>query len=241
MTPTITIACSVRNRDFILNQYLDHILTIDYPTQQIDIFFLLNDSNDKSESILRTFKEKYKNKYRKITIETYNRNVPEDKRTTEIRDKYIYDHLSVLKNYIITKVKTDKLLFIDSDILVPNSVINNLLNSEKDIVSGLIYNGYIVRPDKPYLFPNIMKLRGNESYEHIVNHYVKNASLNSVSNLMKVDLTGAVIMLDKSVYKKIRYGYHPQGEDAYFCKMAQTQGFEIWCDIGTFCTHVMKI
>ncbi|WP_405169296.1 glycosyltransferase [Paenibacillus sp. FSL H3-0286] len=238
--PVVTIAAPIRNREFILNQYLDHIFKIKYPKKKIELIFLLNDSTDHSEEILRTFKDNHRNKYSRVTIETYNRYVPIDTRSTNIRDKHIYNHLSVLKNYIMFKVKTEKLLFIDSDILVPDSVIKNLLNAEKDIVSGLIYNGYIVDPERPYKYPNIMKLIDKNSYEHITNRSIKEAPYKEQQCLINIDLTGAIWMIDKKVYKKVKFGYHPQGEDAYFCAEAQSLGFEIWCDLGTFCTHVME-
>ncbi|OMD71215.1 glycosyltransferase [Paenibacillus odorifer] len=238
--PLVTIAAPIRNREFILNQYLDHIYNINYPHDKIELLFVLNNSNDHSEEILRSFKDNHSDKYKRITIETYNRNVPPDTRTTDTRNKHIYTHLSILKNYIMFKVKTEKLLFIDSDILVPDSVINNLLNAEKDIVSGLIYNGYIVDPERPYKYPNIMKLIDKNSYEHITNCSIKEAPYKEQQYLINVDLTGAIWMVDKKVYKKVKFGYHPQGEDAYFCAEAQSLGFEIWCDLGTFCTHVME-
>lgn len=238
--PFVTIAAPVRNREFILNQYLNHIYNIEYPRENIELYFVLNDSNDRSESILKQFKILNQAKYRRITIDKYNRNVPIDTRITGTRDKHIYHHLSVLKNYIMHNIKTEKLLFIDSDILVPNSVINNLLNAEKDIISGLIYNGYLVDPESPYKYPNIMRLNERDIYEHISNQHIRNAPNCIGQNLIRVDLTGAVWLLDKKVYKKIKFGYHPQGEDAYFCAMAQKNGFDLWCDIGTFCTHIMK-
>ncbi|QWU14439.1 Anp1 protein [Paenibacillus sophorae] len=238
--PTITLAAPIQNRDFVLNQYLDHIYKIDYPKNRLELLFVLNNSSDHSEEILRIFKKKHNDEYKCITIDTYNRDVPQDTRKTSIRNEYIYQHLSILKNYIMFKVKTEKLMFIDSDILVPDSVINNLLKSKKNIVSGLIYNGYLVDPEQPYKYPNVMRLNEHNCYEHISNSYIRNAPQLKEQQLIKVDLTGAVFMLDKQVYKKIKFGYHPQGEDAYFCAMAQRNGFEIWCDVGTFCTHVME-
>ncbi|MNW59180.1 hypothetical protein D3C74_370850 [compost metagenome] len=140
----------------------------------------------------------------------------------------------------MSKVKTDHLMFIDTDILVQPDIINNLLNHNKDIVSGLIWNGYVVRPEKPYLYPNIMKLNNKGYFEHIVNNQVKNAPLVSSPTLMEVDLTGAVILLSRKVYKSVKYGFHPQGEDAYFCKMAQDKGFELFCDLSVFSNHIMS-
>lgn len=237
---TITIAAACRNREFVIDRYLDHIDNISYPKNHISLYFLINDSKDNTESILRQFKQIHNHEYNSIIIETMNRKIPEDIRSTKIRNEFIYNHLSILKNHIMSKVNTDKLLFIDSDILVPDDIINNLLNANKDIISSLIYNGYLHCPEAPYKFPNIMRLEEDGIYKHIYNYYVKNASTLSDQKLCKVDLTGAVFLLDKKVYKNVKFGYHCQGEDAYFCKMAQDQGFELWCDISTFSNHVMN-
>lgn len=239
---TITIAAPIRNREWILPLYLDRLINLDYPKKLIELFFVINDSTDSTQDILLAFQKKYAHLFRKIRFEIYNRNVPMDNREQKVRTNYTYHHLSKLKNFIMSRVKTDYLLFVDTDILIPSDIINNLLKHNKDIVSGLIWNGYLLSPNKPYLYPNIMKSDGR-AYHHIVNHIVKNADadiFSSASALMKVDLTGAVILLSRKVYKSIKYGFHPQGEDAYFCKMAQDKGFEIFCDLGIFCRHIMS-
>ncbi|MHB0943253.1 glycosyltransferase family protein [Paenibacillus sp. ALE1] len=238
-TETITIASPIRNRAWILPLYLEHIKNIEYPKNKIELLFVVNDSQDESLNILVEFK-KLHHEYKKIQIEKYNRNVPEDKRDLSTRNNYVYTHLSILKNYVMTKARTDRLLFVDSDILVQPDIINNLLKSNKDIISGLIWNGYIANVDKPYLYPNIMKITEQGMYKHIVNSYVKKAPSLSSSFLIGVDLTGAVIMLSRKVYKSVKYGFHSQGEDAYFCKMAQDKGFELFCDLSVFSNHIMS-
>ncbi|KAF6565451.1 glycosyltransferase family 2 protein [Paenibacillus sp. EKM202P] len=240
MNRTVTIAMPVRNREWILDEYLKSLLNLNYPTNLIEFIFVINDSTDNSLNILKKFKKQNKDKYRNIKIEVYNRNAPVDKRDLNIRNNFIYTHLSKLRNYIMSKTKTDYLMFIDTDILIQPDIINNLLKHNKDIVSGLIWNGYVVRPEKPYLYPNIMKLNNKGYFEHIVNNQVKNAPLVSSPTLMEVDLTGAVILLSRKVYKSVKYGFHPQGEDAYFCKMAQNKGFELFCDLSVFSNHIMS-
>lgn len=238
---TITIAAPVRDRDWILQHYLDAIVNIDYPKDLIDLRFVVNDSSDRTLEILTNFKSLMNNYYRSIHIDIYNRNVPIDQRELNVRNNYIYDHLSKLKNFIISRTKTDYLLFLDADILVPTDIINNLLKHQKDIVSGLIWNGYLTNPDKPYLYPNVMRLQ-NGIYRHILNRSIRDVSCRSSTPLplMKVDLTGAVILISRKAYKSVKYGFHPQGEDAYFCKMAQEKGFELFCDVGLFCHHIMN-
>ncbi|MGR6760430.1 glycosyltransferase [Paenibacillus sp. T2-29] len=238
-TPTVTIAAPIRNRAWILPLYLECIKNIEYPKNRTELLFVLNDSQDESLNLLTEFKKNHL-EYKNIRIEKYSRNVPEDKRDLNTRNNYIYTHLSKLRNYITSKVKTDYLMFIDTDILVQPDIINNLLKHNKDIVSGLIWNGYISTSDKPYTYPNIMRINSNGFYEHIANNYVKNAPFLSSPILMEVDLTGAVIMLSRKVYKSVKYGFHPQGEDAYFCKMAQDKGFELFCDLSVFSNHIMS-
>ncbi|PYY28360.1 glycosyltransferase [Paenibacillus illinoisensis] len=237
---TITIAAPVRNREWILPQYLRSILKINYPKALIDLHFVVNDSSDKTFEMLTEFKKSRKSLYNNIRIDVINNNTPEDLREFSIRNKYIYKSLSGLKNYIMSKVRTDKLIFIDTDILVKPDVITKLLKHGKKIISGLIYNGYITNKDKPYLYPNIMKLDDKGQYRHITNYYVKSAPTLLCSQIQRVDLTGAIIMLDRSVYKSVKYGFHPQGEDAYFCKMAQDKGYEIYCDLFAYCQHIMS-
>ncbi|MFF2834283.1 hypothetical protein ACFVSK_21165, partial [Cellulosimicrobium cellulans] len=218
---TITIAAPVRDRDWILQHYLDAIVNVDYPKNLIDLRFVVNDSTDRTLEILTDFKSLMNKYYRGIYIDIYNRNVPVDQRELNVRNNYIYDHLSKLKNFIISRTKTDYLLFLDADILVPTDIINNLLKHQKDIVSGLIWNGHLTNPDQPYLYPNLMRLQ-NGIYRHILNRSIRNASYKPTTPppLLKVDLTGAVILIRRKAYKSVKYGFHPQGEDAYFCNIA---------------------
>lgn len=237
---TITIAAPVRNREWILPNYLLKIFEINYPKSLIDLHFVINDSSDKTFELLTEFKKDNKGLYNNIRIDVINNDTPADKREFSVRNQHIYKHLSNLKNYIMTKTRTDKLIFIDTDILVESDVITKLLKHGKKIISGLIYNGYLTDNVKPYLYPNIMQLDDRGQYRHITNYHVKTAPALLCSKLHRVDLTGAVILLDKSVYKSIKYGFHPQGEDAYFCKMAQDNGFELFCDLFAYSQHIMS-
>lgn len=238
---TITIAAPVRDRAWILPNYLQRIYELNYPKSIIDLHFVVNDCTDNSFEILTEFKKKYSSKYHSIRIDVINQSTPADHREFNVRNQYIYKHLSNLKNYIMSKTRTDKLLFIDTDILVKPDVITKLLKHGKKIISGLIYNGYLTNSEKPYLHPNVMRLNDVGQYHHITNYHVKNAPNSICSRVERVDLTGAIILLDKSVYKTVRYGFHPQGEDAYFCKMAQDKGFELFCDIHVYCQHIMSL
>lgn len=237
--PTVTIAAPIRNREWILNQYLDHIIGLDYPKDRINIHFVLNDSTDFSREILLDFKKKYKNEYNEIHIDTYNRQVPEDARSALIRNKHIYTHLSVLRNHILSNVKTDYLFSVDSDILIPSNSLQKLLSHQKSIISGLIYNGYIENPAKPHKYTNIMRFNTDGVLRHINNYYTARAPLLERSKVIEVDVTGAFYLIRKDVCKIAKYGWHHQGEDVYFCNTVKENGYKIFCDISVYADHIM--
>lgn len=239
-TPTVTIAAPVRNRAWILNQYLHHIVNIDYPKKLINIHFVLNDSTDKSRDILINFQQKYRLEYNNIYIDTINRFVPEDKRISSIRNQHTYHHLSILRNYILSKVKTDYLFSVDSDILVSPKSLLKLLFHNKDIISGLIYNGYIKDPVHPYRYTNIMKYESDGVLRHVSNFYTKTAPLLKESKVLEIDVTGAMCLIKREVCRLAKYGWHYQGEDVYFCDTAKKNGFKIHCDISVFAQHIMN-
>lgn len=248
MNKTITIGTLVRNRAWVLPYFLSHIENIDYPKNLIDCIFVVNDSTDNSLEILKQFKLKNEKLYNRIIIDVYNRNAPIDVREIKTRDNYIYDHLATLRNYLMSKIKTDKFLSVDSDILVPSNIISNLISQDKEIISSLIYNGYLISPNSPWKYPNIMNVathikNGDQwmnVYAHIQNYYIKNAENLKEDKIIEVDLTGAVLLIDKEVFKKAKYGYHSCGEDAIFCEEAKKLNYKIYCNIGLFSKHIMN-
>jgi len=146
---TIFLTAPIHNRAWILPDWLKHILNQNYPKQNIEMYFLVNNCTDNSLEILQEFKFKYENEYKKITIDIMNnknsiKKQYKDERTTETRDK-MYHWLSELRNKTLDKfVESDCDLYfsLDSDILIKEDCITRFLEHEFDYLSNLIYNGY---------------------------------------------------------------------------------------------------
>lgn len=240
----ILLATPVNNRKWILPYFLKHLYNIDFPKKDISLYFLINNSNDGSEKVLKNFKLNYQDEYDNIYIHKFKSKIKfEDNRTTRVRLKYSYHHLSDLRNKILdfaSKNNFDYLLSCDSDILVPSDILKKLIKHNKHCCSSLIYNGYIVSPHKPHLFPNILKFDG-KGYYHINNWYVKHSPYLMESKLIRVDATGAVVLMSKEIFnnKNIRYGFHYQGEDIYWSERVRSEGYNIYCDLGCFSKHIM--
>lgn len=207
----ILIACPIRNRAWILLDYLQGLYNLDYPKDKIAFHFILNDSSDKSKEILQDWKEVVEKEYRYVHISEVNFGYPpdwgEDRKNNKLnRVSKTYKTLSVLRNLILDSawldMKADYLFSVDSDILVNPDVLNKLIETEKDIVAALVRNGknaYNFLPRIPCI----------------------------PDRIFEVDTIGAVILIARKVFenKKIRYSVERTGEDEGFCLTAKRQGF----------------
>jgi hypothetical protein len=241
----VLIACPVSNRAWILPYYLEKIYNLEYEKKLIDIYWIVNNSNDNSFELLNEFKIKYSHEYNSIKIKIdNNRNVKQDIRNIEIRKGYIYDWLSYLRNNILEyciKIDCDYLFSSDSDILFKSDTLIRLVEHNKHVVSSLIYNGYMyVGFDEAYKYPNILNKISNQGYMPIVNYRIKNPDKNLYGTLIECDFTGACVLMSREVCKKSKYGWHDQGEDEVWSRTAKENGFKLYCDISLYNNHIMS-
>jgi len=239
MDKKILISCGVSSRDWILPYYLRHVYNIDYDKKLIDIYWIVNNSNDNSLKLLHEFRKKYENEYNSIKIEIYNNSeIPAEERSTKVREEYIYTWLSKIRNKILNKcvkLKCDFLLSSDSDILVTSDILKRLLSHNKSIVSSLIYNGYLhTTYEDAYKYPNILKQTSYRKYKHIVNYRTKYPEKNPHGKLIQCDLTGACILISLDVCKKTEYGWSTFGEDEVFSYNCRANGYCLFVDISLY-------
>ncbi len=128
------------------------------------------------------------------------------------------------------------ILFVDDDVYVPGNVIKQLLQHNKDIVTGLYYSRSY--PHKPYIFREEVpdgsgacvwgKLRPNES------------------GLIPIAAAGlGVCLVNMRVFEKMEKPYIRLGEyekdqwcdDLGFFNRARAAGFEVWCDLDCRAGH----
>lgn len=226
--PTVVVGCPVRDRAWILPYYLEHISKLDYDTRRLIPCFVVNDSSDRTEEILRKWAYENSSRYSKVIIEVFNQGQIPDRRTQEVRNR-IYHSLANVRNKfleIACNNGADYVFSIDSDILVPPNALKDLLKHNKDIIAAQIWN------DASKRYPNIL-IDQNGVIRHYFN-FPKN-------QLFRCDVTGAVYLISrKVVVSGVKYGYHHQGEDIAFCKDAKAKGFEIYADSNIYCEHIMN-
>ena len=232
----IMIALAVRDRAWILPQFLKCLRDLECHRKSIILYFLVNNSEDRTEKILDEFQKEYDKQYKETILFSLNNcQVPKDDRTASVRTEHIYPHLVNLKNRIreeALRKKVDYLLLLESDVLFPPNLLNNLLQHQKDIIAPLIP---VTLSEDRFNIMNkgIDSIWGKfPSYEHILDPMF--------NMLFKVDMVGGILLIKKEVLQKVKWQYSPQGEDCGFAINCEKRNFEIYCDGSIYCQHIME-
>jgi hypothetical protein len=226
--PNIVIGCPIRDRAWILPEYLKAISNIEY--QNKSFLFFENDSSDETKNILIDFTKENVNAllYSTITkLVGYNRDMPYENK---------YSHMASIRNLFIglfLETNADYLFSVDSDVIVSKNVLDKLIvfANDRTIVSVGICNV----PGK--------RLDGITSGNFMVeeNNKIVHPNKYPLSGLMNVCVTGAVYLIPRRAlaYDGIRYTAHSQGEDVGFCLSAKEKGYEIKTCFDIACDHRM--
>ncbi|WP_242938968.1 glycosyltransferase [Thermosyntropha lipolytica] len=220
------IGCPVRNRAWILPRYLKALEAMDYPLEAREYCFIVNNSLDSTEDILRQF-AMYARAPVKIVLVDF------DHPGGDKRGEYSFRRLAYLRNLLLNQFMLSAcsyLFSVDSDIIVPPHALSALISHACDIVSALVPNGEL-RGGKTVF--NILRKEENGGYVHITDF--------PRDKIQAVDVTGAAYLIHKRVIEKgVRYSDLYGAEDIGFCEEARRLGFTIFCDPRVECEHVMR-
>lgn len=136
------------------------------------------------------------------------------------------------------KDECDYLMFIDADMLLPPNSIDELIDMNLPIVSGLYFT-----KGKPYL--PVARIKKNEDDE---NHkFLEDFEFGKVMKVAGVGLGCCLIKAE--VFKSLEYPWFKfewkevtgvitqLGEDLYFCDNAKEKGYDIYLNTGIVCDH----
>ena len=244
----VLIGCPIRNRNWIAERYLRGIYDLNYEKSKIILYFLVNDSTDSTEKILKSFQAKYKSEYKDIIIEKIRTKAPEYRRLiTKLpthASKYwesVYTNIANLRNKIIDKVlelKCDYWFSVDSDIVLNDpDTLNILLQEQKLIISAIINNDQIRNSHLPIQEAacNILNFDEYGKVKHITGW--------EMNSTFQVQITGAVCLYKAEIFKdpNIRFGYSKMGEDIFMAQRILEAGIETWTTSKVLPEHHMGI
>jgi GT2 family glycosyltransferase len=184
--------------------------------------------------------------YEKIYVDNHtDKDIPNDKRTKEIRRNYTYHLLAALRNRMLDKcveINADYLLSCDSDILMRPDTLKRLLEHKEHCISSLVYNGYLHQSvEEAYKFSNCLRFNADRGiYEHVVSKKIAEPFSNIVGTTTVVHFTGACILISRELASKARYAYFNRGEDEPFCRSARQLGYNVLCDVSMLQAHIMS-
>jgi len=148
----------------------------------------------------------------------------------------------------------DYIFMLDSDVLPPKNIIEELLKWNKDIISGLYFN-YFNISGKKKLMPVAKKCLTKKEFKELKKEYPSFTSKtreNIQRFLTEEEITDGKLhevitpspgcmLISKKVFKKARYGKGSGGadDDIYFMKQAKNMGFIPYCYPKMKCKHLI--
>lgn len=245
----ILLACpTYKKMEYCDKEFFERITNLTYPYYDILIIDNSKDNHyfEKLNKILSS----------KPNIKIIKDDVSEEKailRVISSRNKIIKYALD--KNY-------DFILMMDSDVIPSKNIIEELLECDKDIVSGLYYNYFQDGQGKVDFLPVAWKLFTEEEFKEIKKKYPLPDIVKSredlrrhltkkeceSNELIKTIIPSAGCMLIKrKVFSEIKYGLLDipgvntgSGDDIYFLLKAREQGFNSYCYTKVKCEHLIE-
>lgn len=227
--------------EYCLNQFIESIKNFSYKNYEI----LLVDNSDGDELF---------NKLKSQGI-----NIIKDKNPEEIKVRRVVSSRNIILSYALEN-NFDYVLMMDSDVIAPNNIIEELLSCNKDIVSGL-YSAYFTVNGKTKLLPGAWALLTEDEFKEVKENYNLPEHIKSrfdmprhitkeeadSNSLMEVFMPSAGCMLiSRKVFEKVKYdsieedGKIKKADDLVFIDEARKAGFEAFCYTKIKCEHLLK-
>ncbi len=235
------LICSlIRNRGWMLPLFLKNFNPI-LKDDSFEYYFIINNSIDDSEGILREWVEKNNVK---CTIEIYN--FEDECLGNHQWGELQLNHMSIMRNKHLKfarENKFDYMFSIDSDLLFNYEIFKHLILSDKDIISPVFFASWSRDAiDKPRS-PNVW-IRGD--YE-INQDFIM--SLKSHRHLRKVGGLGAFTCISKNAFNNESLSYDKidnlpsfiKMEDRFFCIRARVLNYELWASNYYDLLHIDNI
>lgn len=162
-------------------------------------------------------------------------NVIKDKFFETARERVVNSR-NILRE-IVLENNYDYFFSLEQDVIPPKDVIEKLLKHNKKIITGVYYTVYKVN-GREEVKPLVWGETENKEEMKFLTKEVKE------NKLIKIKACGlGCILIHRGVLEKIKFRFEEDKEtfdDMFFCKDAEKNNFEIYCDTSVKCKHLIK-
>lgn len=129
----------------------------------------------------------------------------------------------------------DYIMWVDSDIILPKDALTRMLKHEKDIVAG-VYSYKELGTDE--VVAKVLEDGSTTDYRNL-----KIKEVQESKGLIEIGGFGFGCVLTKvKVFNDIPFPWfiytQDMGEDIFFCRKAQNEGYKLWLDTDVICGHI---
>jgi len=208
----IVIGCPIFEREWVLPRWLQSVFNQGLSPGDISFVFGITDGEDNTRELV----EKYGDKVRDTYIIDCN-----DQVCFRDRNPARFYPLAEIRNRMLAQIQEinpDYYFSWDSDIMLPENALKQLVEDDKDIVSPWVELVPGI-PNCVSLIPNTRAFRRNKPIPH---YYPK-------GELYPVDICFACVLM-KPVAYGIMYEWHQGGEDYGWGLNLLEAGIQCWMD-----------
>jgi GT2 family glycosyltransferase len=251
LKPQILIVTPFRNEDHSIRHYLKALKAVEYPKELIDLYWLENDSSDKTLSMLKTAKGEMP--FKSTTLKSINilGSVKKRKSGEYIKDisygrglrKHPWiviwnDHFLPL----VEKMKHKYVLFWYADAVPPPNVITEYLKvfdkySNAGWVGGRMHRRFPRQNDitSPRLIGKRPKLTNSQKAAWVK---ATNTAIEEIKNPTEVKITMHVFMIPRNPLCKCKLYYDPREMHFSIINGLAEQGLRVYYQPTVYIKHV---
>lgn len=202
--PLVFVAVLVRDKEYILDPWLQNLESQDYPKNRIILYIHANNSTDKTVEIMKDFAEKNRCGYYNIIedygndnfdftgIQEHDWEVPRRHLIARLREKSIKKCLETLAEFFFTY---------DVDNFIKSFTLSKLIEHDKEFVSPLLTS-----PDNPNWANFFFKATPENGYRDPKSHDLAMiVTRREIVGLIAVDVAHCSYLIKRSTLKKLTY------------------------------------
>lgn len=225
--PKIKICAPFKDDEWCLPEFLEGIVNLNYPKDRLSLYFLENDSQDKTLEKLKKWAKQWRSEYRRIEVTSMQFRV---KGQEHVWPEQTLENMTFMRNGFLKNIGDNDYIFnLDSDVVLQPQTLKQLALSDRDIICEIFWARWDRVDDR--LMPNVWPYGG---YEGVTEDFM---AAMETKGIKPVGGLGASNLISKYAIEKgcsfdavSNLPLIMRGEDRHFCIRAKVLGFELWAD-----------